>query len=143
MDIEKLWTVTTRERIVRHYTCEYEKTMKIKFKVASKVAGKNIQQGLTIIDMTGGGVSTANSSTKELFQLAAQVGSDYYPEIMGNTFIVNAPTLFRGIWKVARGFLDERTRNKIKVLGGTYTPTLLEYVEEENLVEFLGGKCKE
>ena len=71
MDIEKLWTVTTRERIVRHYTQEYEKTMKIKFKVCSIVAGKNIQQGLTIIDMTGGGVSTANSSTKELFQLAA------------------------------------------------------------------------
>ena len=42
MDIEKLWTVTTRERIVRHYTQEYEKTMKIKFKVCSIVAGKNI-----------------------------------------------------------------------------------------------------
>ena len=62
---------------------------------------------------------------------------------MGNTFIVNAPTLFRGLWKVARGFLDEKTRNKIKVIGGTYTPTLLEFVEEENLPEFLGGKCQE
>ena len=69
------------------------------------------------------------------------MGSDYYPEIMGNTFIVNAPTLFRGIWKVAKGFLDEKTRNKIKVLGGSYLPTLLEFVEEENLPQFLGGKC--
>jgi len=113
MDIEKLWQVSTRERVVRHYTQEYEKVMKIRFAVASIVAGKKIQQGLTIIDMTGGGVSTANSGTKELFQLAAQVGSDYYPEIMGNTFICNAPMAFRALWKIAKGFLDEKTRKKI------------------------------
>ena len=93
--------------------------------------------------MTGGGVSTANPSTKELFKLAAQVGSDYYPETMGNTFIINAPMVFRGLWKIAKGFLDERTRNKIKVKGGDYVPTLLEFVEEENLPSFLGGKCTE
>ena len=62
---------------------------------------------------------------------------------MGNTFIINAPMLFRGLWKVAKNFLDERTRNKIKVLGGSYLPTLLEFVEEENLPDFLGGKNTE
>ena len=51
--------------------------------------------------------------------------------------------VFRGLWKVAKGFLDERTRNKIKVLGGTYLPTLLEFVEVENIPDFLGGKCTE
>jgi len=89
--------------------------------------------------MTGGGVSTANPSTKELFQLAAQVGSDYYPETMGHTFIVNAPMLFRGIWKVAKGFLDERTRNKIAVKGEKYLEFLLEYADKDALPVFLGG----
>ena len=115
--------------------------MKLRFPICSELAGKKIQQGLTIFDMTGGGVTTANPSTKELFKLAAQVGSDYYPETMGNTFIINAPMLFRGIWKVAKGFLDERTRNKIKLKGGDYLPLLLEFVDEENLPDFLGGKC--
>ena len=59
---------------------------------------------------------------------------------MGNTFIINAPMAFRGIWKMAKGFLDARTRDKIKVKGGDYLPTLLEFVEEENLPTFLGGK---
>ena len=117
--------------------------MKVRFPICSQLAGKKIQQGFTIFDMTGGGVTTANPSTKELFKLAAQVGSDYYPETMGNTFIINAPMVFRGLWKVAKAFLDERTRNKIKVLGGSYLPTLLEFVEEENLPTFLGGKCTE
>ena len=41
---------------------------------------------------------------------------------------------------MAKGFLDARTRDKIKVKGGDYLPTLLEFVEEENLPTFLGGK---
>jgi hypothetical protein len=28
-------------------------------------------------------------------------------------FIVNAPLLFTGVWAIVKGFLDERTRNKI------------------------------
>jgi len=34
---------------------------------------------------------------------------------MGNLFVVDAPYLFSGIWAVVKGFLDERTRNKIKI----------------------------
>ena len=65
--------------------------MKLRFPACSAARGEKILQGLTIFDMTGGSVSTANSQTYGLCKLAAQVGSDYYPEIMGNLFIVNAP----------------------------------------------------
>ena len=41
---------------------------------------------------------------------------------MGNMFIVNAPMLFSGIWAVVKGFLDEKTRNKIKILGANFLP---------------------
>jgi hypothetical protein len=93
------------------------------------------------MDITGGGVSTFTSQVRELCKLAAKVGSDYYPEIMGNLFVINAPMLFSGIWAVVKGFLDERTRNKIKILGGSYLKTLLEFVNEEDLPAFIGGKC--
>ena len=69
------------------------------------------------------------------------MASDNYPETMGNLFIVNAPMMFSGIWKVAKGFLDERTRKKIEVKGGSFYKTLLEYADEEDIPEFLGGKC--
>ena len=87
--------------------------MKLRFPACSEKLGYKIQQGLTVLDMTGGSVTTANKQTYGLAQLAAQVGSDYYPEVMGNMFIVNAPMLFSGIWAVVKGFLDEKTRNKI------------------------------
>mmetsp|Transcript_90097 Transcript_90097/g.124377 ORF Transcript_90097/g.124377 Transcript_90097/m.124377 type:complete len:112 (-) Transcript_90097:134-469(-) len=60
---------------------------------------------------------------------------------MGNLFVINAPMLFSGIWAVVKGFLDERTRNKIKILGGSYLKTLLEFVNEEDLPAFIGGTC--
>ena len=60
---------------------------------------------------------------------------------MGNLFVVNAPFLFSGIWSICKGFLDEVTRKKIKIIGWDFLPTLLEYADEENIPSFLGGKC--
>ena len=76
-----------------------------------------------------------------MLKLAANVGSDYYPEIMGNLFVVNAPYLFSGVWSVVKGFLDERTRKKIQIMGSGWEKVLLEHVDAETLPTFLGGKC--
>ena len=77
-----------------------------------------------------------------LVKLASQVGSDYYPEIMGNLFVVNAPFLFAGVWSIVKSFLDERTRAKIKIIGGGFKSTLLEFVDADSLPKFLGGNCE-
>ena len=66
----------------------------------------------------------ANSQTYGLCKLASQVGSDYYPEIMGNLFVTNAPMTVTAIWAVVKGFLDEKTRGKIKILGSNFLPTI-------------------
>lgn len=73
--------------------------------------------------------------------MAAQVGSDYYPEIMGNVIVTNTPMVFTALWAVMKGFLDEKTRAKIKLVGGNFKPKLLEFIDDENIPEFLGGKC--
>ena len=124
LDVEKLFQITTEERIVRHYMREYEILMKLRFPACSALAGKRIVQGLTIFDMTGGSTSTANRQTLGLCKLATQVGSDYYPEIMGNLFVVNAPMVFSGIWAIVKGFMDEKTRKKIKIVGTSFMDVL-------------------
>ena len=116
--------------------------MKLKFPAASALKGERVVQGLTIFDMTHGSVGMANSQTYGLCKLATQVGSDYYPEIMGNVFVCNAPMLFSGIWAVVKGFMDEKTRAKIKIIGSNYMPTLTEYIDIQNIPEFMGGQCK-
>lgn len=49
--------------------------------------------------------------------------------------------LFTGVWAIVKGFIDEKTRKKITILGGKYQKDLLELVEAENLPDFLGGSC--
>jgi hypothetical protein len=39
-------------------------------------------------------------------------------------FIVNAPMIFTGVWAIAKGFIDEKTKNKIKILGHKYQKEL-------------------
>jgi hypothetical protein len=72
------------------------------------------------MDMTGMWMGSFNSQIQKFIKMAAQIGSDYYPEIMGNLYVVNAPYLFTGAWTVVKGFLDERTRNKIKIQGSGF-----------------------
>ena len=141
LDVPKLFALTTEERMIRHYIQEYEIMMKLRFPACSVVRGEKVTQGLTIFDMTHGSMGTANSQTYGLCKLAAQVGSDYYPEIMGNMFVVNAPMMFSAIWAVVKGFLDEKTRGKIKIIGSSFKTKLLEYIPENEIPEFLGGSC--
>mgnify|MGYP003330170983 CR=1 FL=1 len=60
---------------------------------------------------------------------------------MGNLFIVNAPFLFAGVWSIIKGFIDEKTRAKIKIIGSGWQATLKEHVDIEKLPTFLGGNC--
>ena len=57
---------------------------------------------------------------RNLLQTAAALTSDNYPENMGCMFVVNAPFIFSGAWAVVKGFLDERTVKKIKILGSSF-----------------------
>jgi hypothetical protein len=43
------------------------------------------------------------------------------------------------IWKLVRNFFDERTRNKIHILGSDYMPTLLKLMDKDSIPKELGG----
>lgn len=141
LKIDEVFKITTEERLIKHYIQSYEILMRLRFPACSAVACQRIEQGLNILDLNGGSMKILSKKVYGLIQMASKVGSDYYPEIMGNTFIVNAPLLFSGVWAIVKGFLDEKTRKKIIIKGGSYQKDLLELVDAENLPDFLGGKC--
>jgi len=45
--------------------------------------------------------------------------------------IVNAPMLFTGVYAIIKAWLDEKTRQKIQIIGGGYKKKLLEIVDED------------
>ena len=141
LKIDEVFKITTEERLIKHYIQSYETLMRLRFPACSAVACQRIEQGLNILDLHGGSMKILSKKVYALIQMASKVGSDYYPEIMGQTFIVNAPMLFSGVWAIIKGFLDEKTRKKIVIKGSGYQKDLLEIVDSENLPDFLGGKC--
>ena len=57
-------------------------------------------------------------------------------------FIINAPMLFTGIWAMVKGWIDEKTRQKIKILGSSFKKELFEVCDPESIPKFIaGGKC--
>jgi len=79
--------------------------------------------------------------TKDFVKIAAKIGQDYYPEMLGRMFIVNTPFTFKAIWSFVKPFLDEKTSKKISLEGSSYQKKLLELVDKENLPAALGGSC--
>jgi hypothetical protein len=56
-------------------------------------------------------MSQLTTQTHALLKSIATVGSDYYPETLGNYLILNAPGFFPFVWGIIKSFLDEKTRN--------------------------------
>lgn len=68
---------------------------------------------------------------------------DYYPETLGDLFIINAPAVFTTLWPIAKRFVDPKTRGKFHVLGANYTKELLRYIDADKLPEEYGGSCSD
>jgi hypothetical protein len=66
---------------------------------------------------------------------------NYFPEHLGQMFIVNAPLIFRAIWAVVSPWLEPRTQIKIQVISHEKSSqqALLAAIPAENLIRRLGG----
>eukprot|EP00300_Choanocystis_sp_HF-7_P022323 c21536_g1_i1.p1 GENE.c21536_g1_i1~~c21536_g1_i1.p1 ORF type:complete len:287 (+),score=56.97 c21536_g1_i1:26-862(+) len=56
---------------------------------------------------------------RKFIQTILKVGQSTYYEGAWKIFLINSPSLFRMVWDVAKGWLEERTRIKVHVLSGT------------------------
>ncbi len=53
LKLETLMGAITEERLQLHYIFEYENLLKLRFPVCSELAGRRVEQGLTILDLHG------------------------------------------------------------------------------------------
>jgi hypothetical protein len=71
--------------MIRHYQQFYEIVTKMRYPAYSEKFKKVIRNGVSIMDETGGSMSRMKKKFYGLLKLAARVGSNYLPEIMGNS----------------------------------------------------------
>jgi len=59
---------------------------------------------------------------------------------MGQMYIVNSPWIFRVVWAMTKGWLDEHTRNAITVCEPNFLPDLCKVVDIKQIPTWLGGE---
>ncbi|XP_078343771.1 retinal-binding protein-like isoform X2 [Oculina patagonica] len=106
----------------------------------SKKFERPIETMVHIHDMAGATMMLRKALSA--FKRLAKLDQDYYPERMGKIFIVNTPWVFPVLWKIAKIFLDPKTRAKCVVLKSSELHKLCDYFDPEDLPEELGGTCQ-
>ncbi|OEL24141.1 Phosphatidylinositol/phosphatidylcholine transfer protein SFH8, partial [Dichanthelium oligosanthes] len=142
VDANKLVQVTTIDRYVRNHVKEFERCFQMRFPACSIAAKKHIDSCTTILDVQGVGFKNFSKSARELITRLQKIDSDNYPETLCRMYIINAGQGFKMLWSTIKSFLDPKTASKIHVLGNKYQQKLLEIIDECELPEFFGGKCK-
>lgn len=140
VDLEAMRKITTDERMLQNLVVEYEKMVDPRLPACSRKAGQLLETSCTIMDFKGVGLWKA----KEVYgyvQRASAVSQDYYPERLGQMYVINAPWGFSSVFSVVKRFLDPVTVAKIHVYGSGYEKDLLKQIPAENLPTEFGGKC--
>ncbi|KAJ3140079.1 cytosolic factor, phosphatidylinositol/phosphatidylcholine transfer protein [Physocladia obscura] len=140
LNLSQLFSVSTEERMQRNHVHEYERLIKYRLIACSLKYGRHFEQSTIIMDLKGVAISTF-SSVYGIVKGVSAVAQDYYPEMLGKMYVINAPMLFTGVWTLVKPMLDEATVKKITILGSNYQSALLETIDSGNIPRFLGGMC--
>lgn len=141
VNIDNFFAVTTEERAIKYYIKEFEFAILNRLQACSRVKGQEIEQSVNILDVEGLGMGMLTGKVKKFLQMATSVAQDNYPETLGAMYLINSSTMFSFVFNIVKGFIEEKTRNKINVIKANYKEKLLEIIDENNLPSILGGKC--
>ena len=141
LNADKLFEVTTSEKLLKYFIQTYENMMKYKFKACSKAKGELIDESCVILDLEGIGISHLFGKTRSFLTLATKLGQDYYPCNLAKMFLINTNKFFGFVYNIVKGLIDVESRKKIELLGNDYKEKVFEYIDPDNLPTFLGGNC--
>ena len=95
---------------------------------------------MTIVnDLAGLGRQHFTLRAMGLLKRVSRAIQDNYPEMMAKTIIIRAPWIFTAIWRVAKGFLDQKVLDKIDICGSNFLPVLEKHIDRRWVGE-KGGK---
>ena len=95
-----------------------------------------------VFDLTGLGTKHVWTIGIRAFKIVAAVPYFFYPEMLKQALIINAPMVFPIIWNIVKHVFDERTRKKIKIVSGNPTELLIEHIPTKHVPAALGGTAK-
>jgi hypothetical protein len=69
-----------------------------------------------------------------------EMDQKFYPERLYKLFIINCPWYFNTIYSIFKPFIDQKTRDKIIILGGDFLSALEEVIDRKCIPTDYGGE---
>lgn len=108
-------------------------------RLQSDRTGQRVTQKVIIIDLQGLGFG--HRHTIKFMKGTSHIDKNFYPETLGQLFMINAPRIAPALWAMIKPMLDAKTQAKVQILGHDYAAKLQEYIAPEQLPKELGGRC--
>jgi len=106
-----------------------------------KLAAERKQQfykHVVVTDMAGLGAKHMSKRFYAPIKKLIETDQNCYPETLHCLIIVNSSWVLRALWKIGSPWIDPVTRSNIH----WGTEALHKFIDEGNIPQFLGGKCK-
>ncbi len=90
-------------------------------------SGTIIKQ-MMVFDLNGFGTKHIHRDGMRALKNSIKISSDNYTETLGKCYIINAPWVFSGVWKVIKPWLAPVTQRKIQIVNGNGFEQMVEDV---------------
>ncbi len=138
---KKIFKIFEDKQLILYYVQSYERLLHLLFPECSRVMGKRVDRTMTIMNLKKVSIiKLFGGKVRGFLKLATSITQDYYPEIMGKMYIVNAGYFFSGIWAIVKPWLDPVVQKKIFIESGSGKKNLFKDIDEDMLHVSLGGK---
>lgn len=143
-DVHKFFTEMTQDEFNQYFIASYERMLNIMLPLCSKKAGRRIDKVYTVLDLKGVALTKIfDSKFKKFLGNITNISGSYYPELLKEMYIINAPLLFTGIWNLIKHTIDPKTRSKIHIISGNGSKQLSKFMIPSKTPHFFGGQCQD
>jgi len=134
----------TEDQITEYFVNLYERLLYVIFPILSRHHNRRIDRTVLIIDLADVNIlKLFDGDLKTFLKFSSKMSQDYYPELLGKSFIINAPWVFKGIWSIVKIWLDKKTTEKFVIDSGPAIDKLGECMDIRILPTYLGGQRTE
>ena len=120
-----------------YFIREEENLLNVILPYCSKMAGRRIDTNLCICDIKGMDIRPLlGSECKPFLNVFIDIGTNHYPALFGQMYVVNAGWMFTFIWAMVKVWISEKTKNKVKIFGKNYKKELYKICDPSQLPEF-------
>jgi hypothetical protein len=140
-DASKILKMSSTEAITRYHIWEQEACMRLCYE-QSKHTGHIVETLTAVIDVKGMQLYQVTRDFLAIVKAIADIDQNHYPETLGQTFIINTPTVFPFVWRGVKPWLDPVVASKIQIFGqneSEWQNALFEAIGKNNMPSTYGG----